>query len=992
MNNNKKNSMSSNKTAINNKKMKYYAVRLYPPPSKSPVHKWSDKKNLIELEIDSYIKQGESMTVSNYSLVTGKTNDLSIVDIDFKTPEEKATHPFLIQYGFEPEEWSKRWGCPVVKSASGGFHIYFKYDDRIPTIASKTKSDCATLGIDLRGNSHKGVDGGLIICPGSKMPHGSYDMICGHINDRDTFPEDLYDWLRSKNLVGDNPSKKEQKTLIKKMKVGNKFVTVEEIIGCDQSLYKYDLPDDLLHKVIKGLPQQDYFNTYQGYLLFTTAMKQINRKDIYYKYPKLNNPAGGRVDSKEHKEWLDTNWDGVLTGHKTIYAINKLLIESTFKDARLALDYFKYKPLLPNTRKPDKTINKAKLGYSFFDECVAKNPDKKYFICKSDTGTGKTTSFKHYAKNNSKKFNGNFVSLVSRISLGLEQYDVFNNHGLSCLFYDYDNYETDNGYVIQIDSLLKLRNAFHKNLLNDNVLFLDEFNSLIKHLLTSDTLSQKGTRIPVMDLLLDVMSCAKYVFMTDADISDPAIEFLDYLDASQVCYVQNIYKHNRDKPTEEFFDVNKMITKMKDTPKWICPCDWASTANMLKEAIGDKNIIVIDAQTTERYNWDEHDRIIFSPKVIYGLDSVMERPVFCNYQETTIDAGDMLQQINRNRNITKLYYLFERRKCMNTAFNTIRDAQSDTDDLEKWCQKNDHLHQEISRVHPIFKNIFNKYKYNRDAYMSNPYGHFRRLLVERGFIVDNTIIGKVDKFKSKNLLTENKERLISEVHKDLDYVKRKNEYIKMPEEEIENFKEVFVDTQFIGRYLTAKKYIFETFGQFYDPQDKIWESWHGTELESEIKHIEVLKDKLYKKEEFNINKIKLIDNKLVFLDKLRNELKIPNKLQINGFEVLATERQVEYYKEYQAIFTDRSKVKDNPLKTVLGTQQLINKIFKSLFGISPFAPIDTTVKGVKVRGFEDAKLENFGNMYNIFKVSQDKSVACQEKVWEEGDSDSDEEA
>jgi hypothetical protein len=72
----------------------------------------------------------------------------------------------------------------------------------------------------------------------------------------------------------------------------------------------------------------------------------------------------------------------------------------------------------------NKTINSNKLGYDFFN-------NKRNCVVRSDTGTGKTTSFKHYAKNNDIKF----ISLVSRISLGQEQYSTFNKYGVNCKFY-----------------------------------------------------------------------------------------------------------------------------------------------------------------------------------------------------------------------------------------------------------------------------------------------------------------------------------------------------------------------------------------------------------------------------------------------------------------------------------------------------------------------------------------------------------------------------
>lgn len=951
----------------------FKAIELF-PNSKNPIKSWRDVDNFIDLDIDDYIKNRTSKCGKNYSLLTGKTNNLSIVDIDFKTPEEYDKHPFLKDFGADPKKWAERWGCPIVQTPSGGFHLYFNYDERIPTCASKTKKNCEWVNTDLRGNSAKSPDGGLIISAGVIRDGKTYKMIEGHVNNRPSFPEELYDWCREVNLIGKTNNKKEQLVRIKKIKNGNKHIIIEEVLGCDQSLYCYDFPDDLLHKIIKGLDKEEYFHTYQGYLLFTTAMKQIDRQDIWEEYPKLNNPVDGDVHSEGHKIWMLNCWDGITSGHKTYYAINKLLNETKYEQARTCLEYYKYKPLLENKRVPDKIINSKKLGYHFFTYLIDEFPEKKYFVIKSDTGTGKTTSFKHYAKSfriNIRKF----ISIVSRISLGLEQYSCFNEFGLDTLYYEDNSYNPDENYVVQIDSLMKLKWMSDQGWTDGCVLFLDEFNSITKHLLTSDTLSQKGTRIPIMDLLIDLIKYAKYVICTDADISDPAIQFLDFCDSEKVCYVKNEYQHNKDKPAEELYNIEKMVEMMKAQPKWICPCDEARSCHLLKEMIGDPNIIVIDSKCNVRYDWDEHDRIIFSPKVIYGLDSVMERPVFCFYQESTIDAGDMLQQINRNRNITKLYYLFQRKKSKNSVFNTLQDCIEDTEDIQKWCEKNDYLHQEISRVHPLFKKIFNQYKYNKDCYNSNPFGHFIRLLDERGF--KNKILPlQSNKRTTKELLKEDKARMIASVHKDLEYVKAKNEYIGLPEDQIENHKTIFCDNQFITRFTFLRKYIFENYEESFDPEKQRWENYIEDETERYVSHFENMKEELKLKDEFNIKKIKSGKNKLIYIEKVRNMLGLKDRLTINGFNVLDKAVADELYAEYKCVFTDRSKVKGNPFYTHLGTQQHISKMYKNVFGISPFDPFDTTKNGKKHRGYNDAELKDFNDKekhiayYTIFKKAR----------------------
>ena len=61
---------------------------------------------------------------------------------------------------------------------------------------------------------------------------------------------------------------------------------------------------------------------------------------------------------------------------------------------------------------------------------------------------------------------------------------------------------------------------------------------------------------------------------------------------------------------------------------------------------------------------DIYDRVVYSPKVVYGLDSKRRRPVYCWYEcpsGMTITPKHMLQQIARTRNIVHLHFIFFRK-------------------------------------------------------------------------------------------------------------------------------------------------------------------------------------------------------------------------------------------------------------------------------------------------------------------------------------------
>ncbi len=958
--------------------MKLTSVELY-WNSKNPRGAWKkDPSCLTNLNIENYYKLNPTLNLhKNHSILTGKKNNLTIVDIDCAKNEKITDNLFIKKFGTDPAVWAEKFGGLVVKTPSGGFHIYQGYDESI-----KHGQD-AESNIDIRS------EGGLIIAPGSVRDKKLYEVVAGSFEDmKSEFNPELRDFIHSIEYY--DPTKKSagKKAVLKPKKVkdgSGKEVVVFEVLGCDQSLYIYDYPDELLDNIIQNLPDK-FFNTYDGYLLFATAMKQIDRQDIYDKYPKLNNPRGGDVDCEEHKIWLLTLYEGI-TGHKTILAFNHILKESKYDGARTTLDYYKYKPTLENKIKPDKHIHSEKLGYEFLDNIDP--AEGKYIVVKSDTGTGKTTSFKHHYKKTGHKF----ISIVSRISLGLDQYETFNEFGIDARYYENENFEPDKRYIVQIDSLMKLKYFSDQGWIDDEYdLFMDEFNSIIKHLFTSETISKNGIRIPIMKLLVDLMRDARRVIMTDADISDQSLEFLNFVNIerkkTKIQFIKNDYKHNKGRPSKELFDYSEFVEQLKKEKKFICACDEARSCGLLKEELGDENILIIDAKTTKRYDWNLYDKIIFSPKVIYGIDTTIKRPVYCFYKETTIDPKDMLQQINRNRNITTLYYFFTRKKCKDCVYNTLKDAEDESNDLLKMCEKNDYLNQEFSSVHPIFKKIFNQFKYNNDSYSTNPYAHFKVLLQERGF-KDITKIRLTNEGKLKAKLKEDKERQVNLIHKDIPFVKTMNEYIGLPEEEIENHKEIFLDKNYIHRYITARNYLFDKFGEEFDPENKKWDQSYEDDIERLNNHKSHMKNKLFENQEFNMKKIRTTKSQLIFLDRLKEALNIPDRLKIEGLSVMSEEKAKDFYDEYKLTFTDRSKSTDNPLLDYHSSQSLVNKIYKKIFGSTPFSVQETSKDGKSIRTYQDGELENMKYLYDVYEKTRKhyeekkvKTFEFQEKQYE----------
>ena len=108
----------------------------------------------------------------------------------------------------------------------------------------------------------------------------------------------------------------------------------------------------------------------------------------------------------------------------------------------------------------------------------------------------------------------------------------------------------------------------------------------------------------------------------------------------------------------------------------------------------------------------------------------MERPVFCFFQERTIDPSQMVQMTCRCRNISKLYYLFMRKsfKPKDIDFSNLWDDMIQQHAMSLKYFQNRHFQY----LEKGYLNTLHRIEYDKKCYSSNPYAHFKRLIKERG--------------------------------------------------------------------------------------------------------------------------------------------------------------------------------------------------------------------------------------------------------------------
>lgn len=803
--------------------------------SKRPLYSWSKQSNWTTDDIPD-----------NYGIVCGKPNNITVVDLD--TYKWEDDHPF---YGTFTKEYMKKFQTYTVKSPNGGIHLYFQYDQDLYTIAGKEE-------IDIRN------DGGYIVGPGSSIDGKKYEIIMD--KPFQPLPAKLKDFLLKYVYVTTKKTIKERKI---------KEQTRNDTI---QASYIYDMSDSDIDFIMAKL-DKNYLDNFSNWLKFTTFCKILKKPEVWDKYS---------MQAKNYDKNANlVHWNSINKG------LDYLIVESFLKEAKIFQDlpYYRYKPVPTDKTKPTITFNSPKIGYDYIKP-------KINYILKADTGTGKTTTVKHYLK----KQDDQFVSICSRVSLCQEQYKIFNEHGLDCALYQMEPFiDTKDSIVIQLDSINRISNFdFTKT-----IVFMDEFNSIIEYLITSPTLTSR--RVPIFRLFMRIMKEAKQIICVDADISDMCFKILKSA-STQYEYHQNEYQHARGVHASEMENRTALIEYLKKEEKYIVCCDSKTECKSLYTDMLKANptkpikLITSDLLTTEKIDLDAHDRVIFSPKVIYGLDSIMRRSIYCIYKSKTISPKHMVQQINRCRDIIDIKYLFLNKRTSNSNYSDLNDCMS--------ILKAESLHNvsEFKEVaneneNALYLELLTFCEYNSDCYSTNKFLHFKQILKARG-VIDGTSKYREDKKQvktHKQIVAED----LKNFNKDDPKIQEMNEYLHVPDEEMETYKEYLVDPI------------------------KLSYHWHISDYF--LKDTKILKESVKTIEDFKVNYVTSNRSKMIYLKELielagvqedaDGILSITKKITAQENEKLKRDYKIIFRLGTELDFTDESKL----LKQ-------LSVIYKQLFG------------------------------------------------------------
>lgn len=879
------------------------------PNGKVPSEKYKSlEKSVKSLRYDN----------SNVGLKTGLFSGLTVIDVDL----HKMTCKSDFKKNFE-EEIDEHFGTFAVKTASGGRHYYFKYDESVKQSQCKKDND-NPLYVDVRN------DGGYVVCPPSRINQNKYEVINEVPIIR--IPPKLKKWcmrklynnsVKIKTAKGTKKSKNSNDLIVKP---NTDFVVVMSREDFIHILYK--LPIDC----VKAL---DFRGDYYNWIQVLKASKFVGMKDefIAWSQETKHNNYDGNV--------LLNLWNCEDTEVKNLgFILKKAKVHNIYTFKKLPENKFSnYIPL-----------NRIKLDES--NERLIKSGAN--YLIKSDPGTGKTTSFMNYVLTIKEPF----ISITSRVSLSKDQYSKFQQNNVVVEHYKNNFFEYGDNIIITPESSLKLLTYD----LSEYIIFMDEFDSIIQHIISSETV--KDDRKLIFKNIVKMLVTCKQFICADADISEISKTLLDKLNLKYDFYINSHQNYDGVK-ANVIYDEEMMFDIIKKCDEYILCIDGKDDAAKFAKKIGHDDIYIITADTKEDgKSLDEHKKLIINPKVLYGVDSVIKRPVFCHYSGQTIYPSQMVQQACRCRNIVELYMFFSDISSKCPEYETIDDVRADYKFLKnKYCEKVDNWNDLIylddsftimknegiitdQYIEEIYDELFIMTRYKNDCYNTNKFLHFINLLKIRGFVIVNNY-ETLKKADYKEINKDVKAKKEEEFRIDSQDVKRINKYLNIPENEIEHYKELFTSKISLSKHLNISSFFFS------DEVDNL--------------------AKLSKQNDYDISKCKDIRIKFILLGKMLESIHL-TKLNINAFVPMKID--VDDAKAMQDEYTKlfRVRKKDFEMKTDVEVYKEICNIYKQLFGITTFKLKKIKNESINIHSINMELYDYHKKIHNFRKPEEKKLI------------------
>ncbi len=529
---------------------------------------------------------------------------------------------------------------------------------------------------------------------------------------------------------------------------------------------------------------------------------------------------------------------------------------------------------------------------------------KKVILVKSTTGTGKTTSFLNYIKEEKKPF----IFISSRVSLACDFYDKVKSFNIPVKIYNdkillnkIENTESNLFYyndniICQYDSIHKLENILEGTKDSEYIIYLDEINSLLNYICSSSTLIKK--RSSCFYYFLNMLKMSKKIICTDNEITDITTSFFNKFtkkyELPEPYIIWNDYKTWTDKPVmiyqnEEHFK-NIISEKIKNNTKINIISDSKSIIDIYKADLEDSEkpwtIQTSDEEYIKVSDWG--NTTAYSPKITIGIDDQTPKEIFLIVQGRSVDCVDLFQMVCRARKLKYLhvFFLVKENKYHMAKFNTINDV-----DVEIQEKKN--IYNEILTSYNViyyqndkkfynyddslFYTIYREHLYINDMYKTGICKHFINILEREKFnIIHNSTNDEINKkITCKNTETKKiiKAEKLDNFNETDDNVIKLNKILKLSSEGIQANKELFVD-----KYLLNKH--FNTCILFYkneinlgvlDSNKNEFDFLKCTENRTKIHLLNVIQDYLGLRSVFDIKNFNQLNHNKINIDDIKNQ-------------------------------------------------------------------------------------------------------------------------
>lgn len=722
---------------------------------------------------------------NNIGILTGRINNILVVDIDFKKPnklEQDGMEDFLTNY-------VNLFGMPktrIIKTRRGGFHLYFNYqsnDNTINSIVHKhliNKSGYRRSSIDVRS------DGGYVVAPGC------------FVFDENSYPEKNKPKPTTKNtieyIIIDNSEIIDIPFSLVQFLL-NDAVKIEPLIQSEnidlqldieytkpieyfnnQMIYKFTEKQivDLLNKF-----PFEYVDDTEKWFKITCSLRSSNLYKIWNNWSK---------QSPKYNKWknIERYWKNLKPQMDLNFIVNLLINDGIDKE----VEYIQaYKPIEPLTNTYGIKQREFNHNYVFDDKiynCFTYDDflNNETIVMQSTTGTGKTYAIsKHieqYLLDNSEY---KFLSLIRLESLAQQHCIYFENINmesyLNCLDKNRRHFKDIKSLVICLNSIWRYRGITDYEISN-MVIYIDEIYHFIDF--THNNLLEKHAK-ECFIMLSRFIKYAKKLIISDAMINNGVFYlFNDRINTTPSLYLKNTFKKYEGVKAVRHRNANELLDKMVENIHnknffFFASCEKGVATNFynkcLKEApeelkhlfvlITSDSKINLNGQTFSEFCKGKF--IFYSPSLIYGMDFNIDeaQDVFIYITGKTINPSASYQQTTRCRNIKTLYYYCEygQRNPKYKDLQAVKDYYK-----ENIYNLDNHLNQICNirfttddRVElDLDDKYFNLYCYNEylnDTYETNKLLHYEQILLNEGF--ELIIEENIKKPLNKEIINEMKE-------------------------------------------------------------------------------------------------------------------------------------------------------------------------------------------------------------------------------------------